>query len=1114
MPILSFAGYIRTGEEAFDRGISALAVTTIGSASYLLSASGQEGGLASFALDNATPNLSDLYLMSAQVAAGTGRPITSISTGAAQLLLTGQQQATGAELLSLQPDGALAFAGTLQGLPFGPVNWFAQTGESLVSAELGAASVTLAQWGGSSLASAPLTLQDTAQSHLASLSALAVGTLFGTDYLVTGSASEAGVSLFALSGATSELQSSFSAAAGLGLMCPTDIHLVELQGTGFVIVASAPELGSAGALSVFALGQNGALTPVDHILDTQDSRFGKVVALDTLEVQGQVYVAAAGGDGGVSLFQLSPDGQLVHRAAFAGTAEAPLLGVTDLALHLAGNQLQIFVSTGAGDGITLLSAPLGTPGSSQRGTAAADTLTGTQANDILAGGDGNDVLRGQNGDDLLLGGAGADTLIGGNGADLFIITAGGAGDLIEDFNPAEDRIDLSSWPFLYDPTALNIALSDRTATLTWRTETLTIRATEPLTHAALLNAIVLDINRSFTMPQQHLTGTSGADLLLGDWGTDTLLGGAGDDTLTGGAGSDSLNGGSGTDHAFLHGRFDTATLRFLSDDRLEINSSDGTDIFESIEVFHFEDITMTLEDIRATTTLETYGSNIGERIDGRDYTDIIFGEGGDDLLFGNGENDTLYGGTGNDRLQGGAGDDSLFGEAGNDTLEGGFGDDTLLGGADNDLLSGETGADLLRGDAGDDRLLGGAGNDTLTGETGNDTLDGGADNDSLTGGAGNDSLQGGIGDDRLFGEAGDDILTVISGQNLLEGGTGHDSLTGGLGRDTLLGDTGNDALDGGADSDSLAGGADHDTLTGGTGDDSLWGNDGQDRLWGGDGSDILSGGTGHDSLHGEEGHDTLFGEDGDDMLTGGAGADSLSGGNGADALTGGTGNDSLAGGADHDQLAGEDGEDYLTGDLGNDTLWGHVGDDTLWGGEGNDQLYGNAGQDELLGGAGRDTLRGGGADDSLSGEEDADVLRGQKGDDTLHAGAGNDVARGNKGNDLLFGEAGDDLIIGGGGADQLHGGSGNDTLKGGGGADTFVFRQGDATDVLRGFGKGADSLVIDELLWGVATTTSELLGSFATVTNRGVVFDFGNSDKIILAGFHDLWALSDDITMG
>lgn len=55
---------------------------------------------------------------------------------------------------------------------------------------------------------------------------------------------------------------------------------------------------------------------------------------------------------------------------------------------------------------------------------------------------GNDRL---DGGDVLLGGTGNDRLIGGLGADVFVFTLGDGRDRIDDFDPVNDLLDLTSW---------------------------------------------------------------------------------------------------------------------------------------------------------------------------------------------------------------------------------------------------------------------------------------------------------------------------------------------------------------------------------------------------------------------------------------------------------------------------------------------------------------------------------------------------------------------------------------------------------------------------------------------------------------------------------------------
>ncbi|MEE4462912.1 hypothetical protein V2S84_12520, partial [Azotobacter chroococcum] len=85
------------------------------------------------------------------------------------------------------------------------------------------------------------------------------------------------------------------------------------------------------------------------------------------------------------------------------------------------------------------------------------TLEGNHDNnDVLIGSDAYERLLGKSGNDVLDGSAGRDSLNGGTGADLFRVSARddsyrtdseNLGDRILDFDPGEDRIDLSALGF-------------------------------------------------------------------------------------------------------------------------------------------------------------------------------------------------------------------------------------------------------------------------------------------------------------------------------------------------------------------------------------------------------------------------------------------------------------------------------------------------------------------------------------------------------------------------------------------------------------------------------------------------------------------------------------------
>lgn len=72
-----------------------------------------------------------------------------------------------------------------------------------------------------------------------------------------------------------------------------------------------------------------------------------------------------------------------------------------------------------------------------------DAVAGGKGDDVLFGNAGDDRLNGGPGDDRLKGGPGSDRLSGGPGADIFVFDhINEAGDIITDFTPGEDRLDL------------------------------------------------------------------------------------------------------------------------------------------------------------------------------------------------------------------------------------------------------------------------------------------------------------------------------------------------------------------------------------------------------------------------------------------------------------------------------------------------------------------------------------------------------------------------------------------------------------------------------------------------------------------------------------------------
>lgn len=556
--------------------------------------------------------------------------------------------------------------------------------------------------------------------------------------------------------------SRISSEDGIGIASPTATAFVEVGGQSFGVMAAA----DSSTLSVVRLGSDGSLRLTDHIIDTRDTRFDGVHTIDTASYNGRGYVAAAGGDDGVSIFELLEDGRLLHLTSIADGTGTTMSGVSALSLTLQGSALHLAVASGAEAGLSVFTLDIASRGPIIGGTTAADLLNGAKGDDYLYGGTGNDEIVGQAGDDIIRDGAGVDVLTGGEGRDLFVLSNDGTIDTITDFDLNKDRIDLSGWSFLRSNSQVAFQSTADGGVISFGVETLELKTADgsPLTTDQIQTLDLVGQSRfmpdwvlpdqpdSYTAPAAaaplSLIGTPQADILWGGDADDLIEGRKDNDELSGGGGGDLIKGGAGDD---------------------AIYGNAGNDVAEGGEG---------ADRIWGGIGWDTIRGNAGDDvIVAGDGFDAAGGGDGDDILSGNNGADKLYGDAGNDRLTGGLNADSLWGGTGEDQLRGSAGSDNLFGGGGNDQLFGNAGADKMEGDGGNDRLAGGINNDTLNGGSGRDTLQGDNGSDVLIGGAGNDLLKGNAGHDVLDGGAGDDILA---------GGIGADRFIYGVGNDTIL----------------------------------------------------------------------------------------------------------------------------------------------------------------------------------------------------------------------------------------------------------------------------------------------------------------------------------------
>jgi Ca2+-binding RTX toxin-like protein len=351
------------------------------------------------------------------------------------------------------------------------------------------------------------------------------------------------------------------------------------------------------------------------------------------------------------------------------------------------------------DGNDLFDSRIGSVSGPVSGNAGADQLLAGLGAQSLSGGDGNDLLSGGRGNDILTGGAGAD---------VFRYETNFGIDMISDFDPATDHIEIrgyASWQSVVQQGAnvvvtfaagnqlifLNQLVANITPSLfTFGAAAIPANAIPvapvapgpPTTPEVAVPDAIFPVYGSSSA--NTLTGTSGRDALFGLAGSDVLNGAAADDRLEGGLGNDQLNGGLGADRMVGGAGNDTYFVDNAGDTLTE-NPGEGTDLVQSsISITladNFENLTLTGSAVTGT------GNALANVITGNNVANALFGLDGNDTLSGGAGGDTLDGGIGIDKLYGGTGNDILIGGDDLDVLDGGAGRDTFTGGAGADRFT-------------------------------------------------------------------------------------------------------------------------------------------------------------------------------------------------------------------------------------------------------------------------------------------------------------------------------------------------------------------------------------------------------------------------------------------
>ena len=448
---LQVQGRIASGDDALDIGIRDIQLWESSGASYALTSTGRAGGLVNYRIDpdglvlmdaqafhpgidrHAAPNLV-IHALDDFLQAG----VTVRNDEIGGYRLRGDGLIGGRRWVTLEDAAASARDGTPEGF----------AAPALLNDDA-VASVPEGGWQTATVGFAPV-----------AGGFLALGGLEGTLYRYE----------TAPSGALS-LGERFGAAEGLWVQSPTALEVITAHGTDWAVVGAA----GSHTLTVLRLDPVTGLQVSDHLMDTGATRFADVQAVASAVAGDHVFVVAGGGDHGLTLFALLPDGRLVWLQTIADGPETGLRNVTALQATVVGEQLVVMAGSQADAGLTSFTLPLARLGALIEGTDDSTApLRGGARDDILMARASGTRIEGGAGNDILVAPPGETVMTGGAGADTFVLHALTTEARITDFQRGADRLDLSAWSMLRSPDQLSITPTGSGATLSFRDATLHI----------------------------------------------------------------------------------------------------------------------------------------------------------------------------------------------------------------------------------------------------------------------------------------------------------------------------------------------------------------------------------------------------------------------------------------------------------------------------------------------------------------------------------------------------------------------------------------------------------------------------------------------------------------
>ena len=604
-----------------------------------------------------------------------------------------------------------------------------------------------------------------------------------------------------------------------------------------------------------------------------------------------------------------------------------------------------------GSDIYYVDEAIDTYGISIKGTNASESITGGAGDDIIEGGRGNDLLNGGSGYNIFKfsEGDGADTIEKTDGMDTIKISTASTLKFEHDLIDNNLRI--------YYNDIYRIYLKDYYTDCSHSVKQISN------------GGDILSLEETLRLYGVEITGTNGADNIIGSVGNDIINAGAGNDQINGGEGDDIINAGAGND-TITAGKGNDVLNGGAGNNVFKFNLNDGNDIIQrssgndSIKI-ETETSIRFAHDMNNQDLVMNYGN--GDSVTLQDYYEnnshsVKKITNGSDTLYVepsvNYYGIDIIGTNGNDNMIGSDGNDTLIGNAGNDKITGGRGDDILDGGSGQNVFVFQAGdgQDIIQKSNGQDTVMLGIPSNIRFAHNMNnlDLVMNYGNNDSIT-------LQDYFVDNshsvkKIVNGSFDNVLYTNQAINTygmdITGTNGNDTITGSNADDTIRGTLGDDVLNGGSGNNIFIfqTGDGQDIIKNSTGNDSIYINNTSLLDFTRESNNLrISYGTGNDSIilenyYVNNSHSvgkintpngvvvlsnmnlgSLIDVNAGNIITGTNNAETITGTDGADFIHAKAGNDVVSAGA------------------GNDTIYGGTGNDTLDGGTGNDTFVFNAG---------------------------------------------------------------------------------------------------------------------------------------------------------------------------